>query len=83
MVFWKKSIVFTKTWCFKYIFLKVAVPKNSSTPKYGLLYLHIYFYARKNFKVKNTPKEQLFGEFGESSYSENHTCKYNCLQLLF
>ena len=36
--------------------------------------------SRKNFKVKSTPKEQLFGE---KSCSESHTCKCNCLQLLF
>ena len=36
--------------------------------------------SRKNFKVKSTPKEQLFGE---SCCSESHTCKCNCLQLLF
>ena len=33
VVFWKKSIVFTKYWCFKNILLTVAVPKYCSTPK--------------------------------------------------
>ena len=28
VVFWKSYIVFTKIWCFKYILLTVAVPKN-------------------------------------------------------
>ena len=34
----------------------------------------------KNFKVKSTPKEQVFGE---SSCPESHTCKCNCLKRLF
>ena len=46
-------------------------------------YIYIVGHARKNFKVKSTPKEQLFEEFGESSCSENHTCKSNCLQVPF
>ena len=28
VVFWKRYIVFTKIWSFKYILLTVAVPKN-------------------------------------------------------
>ena len=28
VVFWKTYTVFTKIWCFKYILLTVAVPKN-------------------------------------------------------
>ena len=37
-------------------------------------------YPEGAFKVKSTPKEQLFGESG---CYESHNCKCNCLQLLF
>ena len=37
-------------------------------------------YPEETFKVKSTPKEQLFGE---SDCYESHNCKCNCLQLLF
>ena len=37
-------------------------------------------YPEETFKVKSTPKEQLFGESG---CYESHNCKCNCLQLLF
>ena len=37
-------------------------------------------YPKRTFKVKSTPKSQLFGE---SSCSESHNCKCNYLQLLF
>ena len=37
-------------------------------------------YPEGTFKVKSTPKEQLFGENG---CKESHNCKCNCLQLLF
>ena len=37
-------------------------------------------YPEETFKVKSTPKEQLFGESG---CNESHNCKCNCLQLLF
>ena len=37
-------------------------------------------YPEGTFKVKSTPKEQLFGESG---CYESHNCKCNCLQLLF
>ena len=37
-------------------------------------------YPEGTFKVKSTPKEQLFGESG---CNESHNCKCNCLQLLF
>ena len=37
-------------------------------------------YPKRTFKVKNTPKEQLFEK---KNCSESHTYKCNCLQLLF
>ena len=37
-------------------------------------------YPEGTFKVKSTPKEQLFGESG---CYESHNCQCNCLQLLF
>ena len=40
----------------------------------------LYTVTRKKCKVKSTPKEQLFGE---SSCFVSHTCKCNCLQVLF
>ena len=37
-------------------------------------------YPEETFKVKSTPKVQLFGESG---CYKSHNCKCNCLQLLF
>ena len=57
---------------YKNVMLQIAQLKSSCSQRKQ--------YPEGTFKVKSTPKEQLFGESG---CNESHNCKCNCLQLLF
>ena len=57
---------------YKNVMLQIDPLKSSSSQRKQ--------YPEGPFKVKSTPKEELFGESG---CNESNNCKCNCLQLFF